>query len=436
MEIALDKINDTEALIKITLKQDDYQKSVDEKIKDYSKKANIKGFRPGKVPVGMIKKMYGTSILVDEINGLLSKNLMEYLQQSDLQILAEPVPNSDKASAIDWDNQKDFEFEYNIGFAEDFNISIDKKLKLDMYKIEVTDDAINETIENVTKQFGESVDAEKAEEASTVVASMKVGDDFDKEVYISVEQLEKSGIKALKGKKAEDEVKINLDKDISETYLSQIVGGEELGDAKEAVLTLKEIKSVKPAELNAELFKKAIPNEEIETEEQFRDKVKSIISENYDRESDFFFNQKIREKLIEKAKINLPDQFLKDFILRNNEGVTEETVEKEYNMYADELKWSLIKGKIAKDQDMKVEYQDVVNEAKNMIRLQFAGSGMVGEQFESSLDGFAANYLQGENGENYRKVHNQVESQKVFEFIKENATINEKTVGVEEFRKL
>lgn len=436
MEIALDKINDTEALIKITLKQDDYQKSVDEKIKDYSKKANIKGFRPGKVPVGMIKKMYGTSILVDEINGLLSKNLMEYLQQSDLQILAEPVPNSDKASAIDWDNQKDFEFEYNIGFAEDFNISIDKKLKLDMYKIEVTDDAINETIENVTKQFGESVDAEKAEEASTVVASMKVGDDFDKEVYISVEQLEKSGIKALKGKKAEDEVKINLDKDISETYLSQIVGGEELGDAKEAVLTLKEIKSLKPAELNAELFKKAIPNEEIETEEQFRDKVKSIISENYDRESDFFFNQKIREKLIEKAKINLPDQFLKDFILRNNEGVTEETVEKEYNMYADELKWSLIKGKIAKDQDMKVEYQDVVNEAKNMIRLQFAGSGMVGEQFESSLDGFAANYLQGENGENYRKVHNQVESQKVFEFIKENATINEKTVGVEEFRKL
>ena len=436
MEIALDKINDTEALIKITLKQDDYQKSVDEKIKDYSKKANIKGFRPGKVPVGMIKKMYGTSILVDEINGLLSKNLMEYLQQSDLQILAEPVPNSDKASAIDWDNQKDFEFEYNIGFAEDFNISIDKKLKLDMYKIEVTDDAINETIENVTKQFGESVDAEKAEEASTVVASMKVGDDFDKEVYISVEQLEKSGIKALKGKKAEDEVKINLDKDISETYLSQIVGGEELGDAKEAVLTLKEIKSLKPAELNAELFKKAIPNEDIETEEQFRDKVKSIISENYDRESDFFFNQKIREKLIEKAKINLPDQFLKDFILRNNEGVTEETVEKEYNMYADELKWSLIKGKIAKDQDMKVEYQDVVNEAKNMIRLQFAGSGMVGEQFESSLDGFAANYLQGENGENYRKVHNQVESQKVFEFIKENATINEKTVGVEEFRKL
>lgn len=436
MEIALDKINDTEALIKITLKQDDYQKSVDEKIKDYSKKANIKGFRPGKVPVGMIKKMYGTSILVDEINGLLSKNLMEYIQQSDLQILAEPVPNTEKAAAIDWDNQKDFEFEYNIGFAEEFKISINDKLKLDMYKIEVSEDAINETIENVTKQFGESVDAEKVEESSTVVGSMKVGDDFEKEVYISVEQLEKSGIKALKGKKVDAEVKLKLDKDFSDTYLSQIVGGEDFGEEKEALLTLKEIKSVKPAELNAELFKKAIPNEEIETEEQFKEKVKSIISENYDRESEFFFNQKTREKLIEDAKINLPDEFLKKFLVRNNEEATEESVEKEYNMYADELKWSLIKGKVIKDQDMKVEYQDVVDEAKNMIRLQFAGSGMVGDQFESSLDGFAANYLQGENGENYRKVHTQVESQKVFEFIRENASVNEKTVGIEEFRKL
>ncbi len=436
MEIALDKINETEALIKITLKQDDYQKSVDEKIKDYSKKANIKGFRPGKVPVGMIKKMYGTSILVDEINGLLSNKLMEYMQQSDLQILAEPVPNSEKAAAIDWDNQKDFEFEYNIGFAEEFKVNIDKKLKLDLYKIEVSDDSINETVENVTKQFGEMADVEKVDAGVNIVASLKVGEDFEKDVTIEVDQLEKSGIKALKGKAVDAEVKLKLDKDISDTYLSQIVGGEDLGDAKEGILTIKETKSVTPAELNAELFKKAIPNEEIETEEQFRDRVKEIISENYDRESEFFFNQKTREKLIEKAKINLPDQFLKDWLVRTNEGLTNESIENEYGMYADELKWSLIKTKVIKDQEMKIEHEDIMEEAKNMIRLQFAGSGLGGEQFESSLDGFATNYLQGENGENYRKVHTQVETQKVYSFIKEKAAINEKTVGLEEFRKL
>jgi len=105
-------------------------------------------------------------------------------------------------------------------------------------------------------------------------------------------------------------------------------------------------------------------------------------------------------------------------------------------MYADELKWSLIKGKVIKDKELKIEPEEIVEEAKNMIRLQFAGSGFTGDQFESSLDGFANNYLQGENGENYRKVHNQVETQKVYNFIKEKAAINEKTVGLEDFRKL
>lgn len=436
MEIALDKINETEALIKITLKQDDYQKSVDEKIKDYSKKANIKGFRPGKVPVGMIKKMYGTSILVDEINGLLSNKLMEHIQQSDLQVLAEPVPNTEKAAVIDWDNQKEFEFEYNIGFAEDFKVNIDKKLKLDQFKIDVNEEVINETIENVAKQFGEMTDAEKIDEGVSVAAVLKIGEDFEKEVSVEVDKLEKSGIKALKGKAVDAEIKLKLDKDISESYLSQIVGGEDLGDAKEGILIIKEAKSVTPAELNEELFKKAFPNEEIESEEQFKNRVKEIISENYDRESEFFFNQKTREKLIENAKINLPDQFLKDWLVRTNEGLTAETIESEYGMYADELKWSLIKTKVIKDQDMKIDPADIIEEAKKMIRMQFAGSGFSGEQFESSLDGFATNYLQGENGENYRKIHSQVETQKVYDFIKEKAEINEKTVGLEEFRKL
>jgi len=256
LEIALEKINATEALIKITLKQDDYQQTVDEKIKDYSKKANIKGFRPGKVPQGMIKKMYGKSILVDEINALLSSKLMEYIQQSDLQVLAEPLPNVDKATAIDWDNQTDFEFEYNIGFADEFKVTIDKKLKLDLYKIQVTDDAIDETIGNVTKQFGVG-------ESDSVVGSLKIGDAFEKEVSIDVEKLEKSGIKALKGKAADAEIKLKLEKDISETYLSQIVGGEDVSGEKEGIFVVKEAKSVTPAPIDDELFKKAFPNEEM-----------------------------------------------------------------------------------------------------------------------------------------------------------------------------
>ncbi|MGB3464586.1 MAG: trigger factor [Cyclobacteriaceae bacterium] len=436
MEIALDKINETEALIKIKLNQDDYQKSVDEKIKDYSKKANIKGFRPGKVPVGMIKKMYGTSILVDEINGMLSNKLMEYIQQSDLQILGEPVPNTEKAASIDWDNQKDFDFEYHIGFAEDFDVAIDDNLKLTLYKIDVTDEVINETIENVAKQSGETTDVEEVAEGTNIAATLVIGEEFNKEVSIEVDKLEKSGIKALKGKKADEEVTLKLDKDISVDYLSQITAGDVPADAKEGVLKINKIQTVTPAAIDEELYKKAFPNEEIENEEQFRNRVKEIISSNYDRESEFFFNQKTREQLIEKYQISLPEDFLKDWLIRNNEGLTAENIDTEFAMYADELKWSLIKGKVLKSEDIKIEPQEIIEEAKNMIRMQFAQSGFSGEEFENSLDSFASNYLQGENGENYRKIHNQVETQKVYNYIRENAAVEEKTVGLEEFRNL
>ncbi len=436
MEIALEKINETEALIKITLNQDDYQKSVDEKIKDYSKKANIKGFRPGKVPTGVIKSMYGKSILVDEINALLSSKLMEYLQESELQVLAEPIPNLESMNAVDWDNQKDFDFEYKIGFAEEFKLNVDKKLKLDFYQINVDDKVIDETIENVTNQFGEVKDSEKADDKSTVIGSLKIGSDFDEQVTIEVAKLEKSGIKALKGKTKETEVKLKLDKDLSEEYLSQLSQGQDVSAEKEGLLTINQIQNVEPAKVDEELFKKAFPTDEIENEEKFREKVKEIISSNYERESDFFFNQKTREKLIAKAKINLPDQFLKDWLVRTNKDATVEGIEGEYSMYADELKWSLIRSKLVKEKEIKTENEEVKEEAKNMIRMQFAQSGMVGDQFESSMDQFADNYLQGENGENYRKVYNQVETQKVYNFIKETASITEKTVGLEEFRKL
>lgn len=436
MDIALEKINATEALIKITLKQDDYQQTVDEKIKDYSKKANIKGFRPGKVPQGMIRKMYGKSILVDEINALLSKNLMEYIQKSDLKVLAEPVPNVEKSENIDWDNQQDFEFEYNIGFADDFEVKVDDSLELDLYSIEVTDEVVNETIENVTSQFGEVNPVDKAEETDAVRAGLKIGEDFDKEVSLEIAKLEKSGVKALKGKAVEDEVTLKVGKDISADYLATISGGERFEEKTEGLFKIVAVERVTPAELNDELFKKAFPGEEIADEEQFRTRVKEIIGTNYDRESEFFFNQKTREKLIENAGIALPDQFLRDFLLRTSEQIDAENIETQYNYYADELRWSLIKGEIMEGSAIEVNQEEVLEEAKNMIKLQFAQSGMPIEQLESSLDGFAMNYLQGENGENYRKVHGQVETQKVYSLIKEKAVLNEKTIGLEDFRNL
>ncbi len=438
MEILLDKINDTEALIKITLNEDDYQNSVEEKIKDYSKKANIKGFRPGKVPAGMIRKMYGKSILVDEINHMLSHKLQDYLRESDLQILGEPIPNFEKANSIDWDNQKDFEFEYNIGFAEDFDIAVDKKIKVEKATIKVDDKVIDETVDNLKNQFGESINPDTAEEGDSVYGKLTSGE-VEVSALIELSKLKKTPLKKFIGAKQGDKIPVEAKHFDDDQYFITLLGEqenlEELSKSK-FEFELDKVNRVQPAEVNEELFKKTFPNEEVTTEEDFRSKISDIVSENYNREADFLFNQKIREKLIEKAKINLPDDFLKQWLMRSNEGLTEDSLANEYKHYADELMWSLIKNKLMKDQEIKVEHEDVVNAAKDQIRAQFASSGMVGDQFESSMDAFADNYLKGENGDNYMKVHNQVQTEKVLAYIKENISSKEKEVSLDEFRKL
>ena len=154
MEITLNKTNTTEGLIKIKLTEGDYQPKVEEKVKEYARKANIKGFRQGKVPSGVIKRMFGKSILVEEINHLLSHKLSDYIKENNLKILGEPIPNQEKAQTIDWDAQKNFEFEYQIGMVDDFKYDLSSKVKVKSYPIEVDEKTIQETVADLKKRFG------------------------------------------------------------------------------------------------------------------------------------------------------------------------------------------------------------------------------------------------------------------------------------------
>ncbi|MEQ8533684.1 MAG: trigger factor family protein, partial [Imperialibacter sp.] len=164
MDIQLDKITKTEALIKIKVSETDYQPKVEEKIREYSRKASIKGFRPGKVPQGMIRKMYGKSILVDEVNHMLSHKVSDYIKDNKLEIIGEPLPNVEKAQDIDWDVQKDFEFEYNVGLVDEFSVDLSKKISITSYSIKVDKKLIAKTVENLKSQFGETTDQETATE--------------------------------------------------------------------------------------------------------------------------------------------------------------------------------------------------------------------------------------------------------------------------------
>lgn len=440
MDIVLDKISKTEALIKINLKENDYQPKVEEKIKEYCKKANIKGFRAGKVPAGVIKKMYGKSILVEEVNQMLSHSLMDYIKENDIQILGEPLPNMEKAEAIDWETTNEFNFEYSIGMANEFDLAINKKIKVEKFKIKVDDKALAETIDNLKKQFGEMTNPDVCENGDTLYGEFITEVEGEPQTgTFDLNELEKKEVKNFIGKKKEDTVHFNAEKAIkNEAYMQSIFGKLEGIDLKKVEFKVININRVIPAEINQELFDKTFGKDAVTTEEEFKIKIKESISENYDKESENHFVYNIRNKVVESTKMDLPNEFLKKFIAKTNKSdITPEQIESDYPMYSEDLKWTLIKNKVSKEQDIKAEHEDVLNATKAMIRMQFAGSGM-GDQMEASIDTFADNYLKGgdgQSGENYMKMHESVFNDKVVTYIKENITIKEKEVTAEEFRK-
>ncbi|MEO1049593.1 MAG: trigger factor [Bacteroidota bacterium] len=442
MDISLDKKSNTEALIKVKLNESDYQPRVDEKVKDYAKKANIKGFRPGKVPTGLIKKMYGKSILVEEINSLLSKSVTDYIRENDIKIVGEPIPDLEKSKSIDWDTQKEFEFDYDIGFVEDFTYDLSKKVKVKHYKIEADQKVMDKTLDSIKKQFGEVTNPEASEADDSLFGKVKATDSEDegKDALIPIDKVEKKEQKKFIGAKAGDVVKFEISKALKDEQLITHIADVDAEAAKdlkgEYQITVDKINRTVPAEINEELFEKVFGKDSVKTEDEFMAKVKETIEENYQRESDYFLDINIRDQFIENTKLEIPETFLKKWIQVSNEGkVSEEQIEKEFEAYTKELKWTFITNKISEDNEIKVEHPDVVDKAKEMILQQFGGPAMAA-QLGDQLDGFANNYLQGENGDNYMRVFNQVRGEKVSQFIKEQITLNEKSVSMEEFEKI
>ncbi|MGW8124160.1 trigger factor [Roseivirga echinicomitans] len=440
MDITLDKKASNVASIKVNLNEADYQSKVADKIKDYGKKAQIKGFRAGKVPKSLIEKMYGKSILVEEINHIVGHAIQDYIRENDLKILGEPLPNQKQIESVDWDTQTDFEFEYNIGLVEDFDLTLDKKVKVTSYAIKADDKVLDESIDNVRTQFGKMTNPEVSEEGDLLYGTLKQENgDLENDTTIDPADFTKANAKKFIDKKSGDEIKVNLKKLFKDdAQVASHLGktADEVADLDDAfIFVVKNINRKEVAELDQELFDKTFGPNTVTSAEEFRAKVKETIEANYARETDAFLNKTIQDELIKVAKINLPDEFLKEWLKVTGEGkVTDADIENEYEIYADQLRWNLISNKVAQENELKPEHADIQEATRAMIAQQFAGSGM--GQFAEQMDSFVEHYLKGENGQNYMKMAEQVQETKVLELVKDKIEIKSKEVDVEKFKEI
>lgn len=439
MEITLDKHSANQASVKIKLNEADYQPKVDAKVKEYARKANIKGFRPGKAPISMVKKLYGTSVLVDEINNVLSTSLNDYLKAQTFRILGDPLPVIEDADKIDWNNQKEFDFEYKIGFVEEVKVAIDKKINATSYSVEVDKATINDAVSNLRRQYGKMTNPEESQEGDFIYGDIKAIDgSFEKTFSLPLSKVDGRSLKKFVGLKKGDIIEFDPSKAIKED-LAETVGIEASEVEKltgKFTFVVQNINRTELAELNQEFFDKVFGPNQVDSEEAFMEKVNAIMADNYNKEIKVFSDEKIKDALVAKAKIDLPEAFLKEWLFKANEGkVTQEQVDQEYPIYAKQLSWTILSNEVAKVNDIKAEHADVIEKTKEMVREQFASSGL-GAQLEDSMDMFVDNYLQGNEGQNYMQMMTSVQNEKVLAFVKENIDLTEEVITIEKFKEL
>lgn len=444
MDITLEKASDTNASLKITLTPADYKPEVDKKLKDYGRKVQLKGFRPGHVPASLVQKMYGKSILVDEINAMLSKTVSQYIRENKLQVVGDPVPDREQAEAIDWDNQSDFAFSYTLGLASEFDIDFSDLPSVTQYEIQAGEAEIDSTIADLQQRFHSHAHGEEVNDGDTIYGELKqVDGPFSAKTAFPMNQMAEEAKAQFVGKKKGDIVTFVLE----QAFPDEKARANATGAPKEEVANLTgeftfEVDDVtrhEPAELNQEFFDKVLGVGAVSDEEQFRGKVAEIIKGNYGRESAQLLRLDIEKTLIDNTPILLPDEFLKNWLLEVNEGkFTPEQIEEQYSDFTKSVKLQLIKNKIAEKADINVEFDEVLAVTRLMVQEQFGFMGGEDEEMNKTIDRIARNYLMDEknNGQNYTSTFNRVYDDKVIEYAKTQLTIATQEVTVDEFKAL
>lgn len=445
MEVVKKDIDQLNAEVTIKIGETDYKDKVEQALKNYRKQAKMPGFRPGMVPMGMIKKMVGTNILVDEINRLLSEKLNKYIGEEKLNILGNPLPKEESDRNIDWEKQKDFDFTYELGLAPEVNVSLSEKDKFDQYKIKVTDKMVNEQINEIAKQYGKMVEVNQAEEEDMLYGTFqelekgKVKEEgISNQTVLNLRSIEKKGDrKAFIGKKIGDVIKFKPQNIASANYVASWLGIEEkyIKDQKsEFQFSIEKINRMEPATLNQEFFDKIYGKDTVKSEAEMQEKIRAEMEKGYNNSGVQLLEREIQDYLLKKAKLQLPDNFMKKWLqVANEKPVTKEQIEEEYEQYATGLKWQLIENKLVKDHNVEVSREDLKAHTIDMIRQQLAsmGQNFMGEaEMEETADRILGNQDEA------RRLYDQILQTKLREVYLKAVKIKEREVSYDDFLKL
>ena len=449
MNVSLQNIDKVSGLLTVKLEKADYQEKVDKSLKTFRQKAQIPGFRKGMVPMSLVKKMYGKSVIAEEVNKLLSEKVYDYIKSNNVNMLGEPLPNEEKQQVIDFDTMEEFEFVFDIALAPEFKAEVSNTDKVDYYTIEVTDEMVENQVKAYTQRNGK-YDQVSAYEDNDMLKGLIAELDENgntKEGGIQVEGavLMPSYMKNEEQKAIFANAKVN---DVLVFNPNAAYDGHDAEIAsllkieKEAAAEMKsnfsfqveEITRFVPGDLNQELFDQVFGKDAVKTEEEFRAKVKEGIAAQFVADSDYKFLIDARKMLMEKVgKLEFPDALLKRIMLLNNKEKGEEFVAENYEKSVEELTWHLIKEQLVKDNEIKVEQEDVINMAKDATKAQFAQYGMMTVP-EDILENYAQEMLKKK--ENVGGLVGRVVEAKLATALKAKVTLNNKTVSMEEFNKM
>ena len=376
MKIIEKKSKSNTSLIDLLIEKKDYVEKVDISLKDYRKKANIPGFRKGNVPVGLIKKQYGTAIKVEEINRIVQKEISKYISDNDISILGSPLPFED--GEIDW-TKDEINLKFEIAYKPNFKLSYKPKKTLTYFIIEADNEMINTQVESIQNQYGKLISLQSPDKQSTISGNVKTAEsEKQKNLSLDTEKFKKAFFsKYLSNAKVGSLININTKSFDEDKYLNSLFTSEEKDFInKDLIFEINEITKREKAILDKDLYKKVYKNDEIKSQKQFKNKVKSEIEKQFINQSDQKFFNDCVEFLISNTKIDLPEKFLKKLIIANQkEKISEDEIDKDFSQSIKGIKYQLIESKLIEENDIDIKSDAIKSYAKEMIIKQMAMYG-------------------------------------------------------------